>query len=254
MAISVDTVYKKVLSVLNKESRGFLTPDEFNRIGSQVQLDLLDKAFHAYNRAIARESIGRTSLGYADIPRKIQDRIDPFYTTNTVALTSGSGELPTVTLDDYTRSNVYNIIRVYTNQTGPTGVTDLERVEKAKLSFLLSSPLTTPSTTFPVYYVTGSNININPTSISSIDIDYIKIPSNPIWAYIAEANGGLTYSTSTGSSVIPTTGKVDFELHSSSEVDLVIGILKYAGVIIKDPDVIQSMGAESTQKIQLENQ
>ena len=29
MAISVDTVYKKVLAILNKESRGFLTPDEF---------------------------------------------------------------------------------------------------------------------------------------------------------------------------------------------------------------------------------
>ena len=33
MAISVDTVYKTVLSILNKESRGFLTPEEFNKIG-----------------------------------------------------------------------------------------------------------------------------------------------------------------------------------------------------------------------------
>ena len=67
MAISVDTVYKKVLAILNKESRGFLTPDEFQRIGSQVQLDLLDKAFHDYNRAVARESMGRGGQGYADI-------------------------------------------------------------------------------------------------------------------------------------------------------------------------------------------
>ena len=46
MAISVDKVYRKVLAILNKESRGFLTPDEFSKIGSQAQLDLLDKAFH----------------------------------------------------------------------------------------------------------------------------------------------------------------------------------------------------------------
>ena len=102
MAISVDTVYKKVLAILNKESRGFLTPDEFQRIGSQVQLDLLDKAFHDYNRAVARDSMGRGGQGYADIPKKIQDRIDPFYATASVTLTSGVGTLPTF----------YNIISV----------------------------------------------------------------------------------------------------------------------------------------------
>jgi hypothetical protein len=46
MAISVDTVYKTVLSILNKEARGFMTPSEFDRIGTQVQLDILDNAFY----------------------------------------------------------------------------------------------------------------------------------------------------------------------------------------------------------------
>ena len=54
MAISVDTTYKTVLSILNKESRGFLTPDEFNKIGSQVQLDILEKNFYDYNRAVVK--------------------------------------------------------------------------------------------------------------------------------------------------------------------------------------------------------
>ena len=46
MAINVNTVYQTVLSILNKESRGFLTPDEFKRIGAQVQLDILDQNFY----------------------------------------------------------------------------------------------------------------------------------------------------------------------------------------------------------------
>ena len=70
MAISVDKVYRKVLAILNKESRGFLTPDEFNRIGSQVQLDLLDKAFHDYSRAVTRETMGRGGQGYGEIHKK----------------------------------------------------------------------------------------------------------------------------------------------------------------------------------------
>ena len=230
MAISVDTVYKKVLAILNKESRGFLTPDEFQRIGSQVQLDLLDKAFHDYNRAVFKESMGRGGQGYADVPKKIQDRIDPFYATTSVTLTSGVGTLPTY----------FNIISVSTDSRQ----TDIERVEKAKLSFLLSSPLTTPSTTFPVYYITGATLTVNPSSLTSVDIDYVSVPDSPVWNYTTDSNGALTYTT---------TGSTDFGLHPSSEVDLILGILRYSGVIIKDPTVIQSIGQETGLKVQQEN-
>ena len=244
MAISVDKVYRKVLAILNKESRGFLTPDEFNRISSQVQLDLLDKAFHDYNRAVARETMGRGAQGYGDIPKKIQDRIDPFYTTNSITLTSGVGSLPTVTVDSYTRSNVYNIVRVTTQDNNSLNTTEVDRVEKSKLSYLLSSSITAPSTIFPVYYITGTNINVNPSTLSSVSMDYISIPSDPVWNSEVDSNGALTYTA---------TGSTDFTLHSSSEVDLVLGVLRYAGVIIKDPSVIQAAGQETATKVQQEN-
>ena len=207
----------------------------FSKIGSQAQLDLLDKAFHDYNRAITRESVGRTGVGYADIPRKIQDRIDPFYATSSVTLTNGVGTLPTF----------YNIINISTDSR----LTNLERIKKSKLSFLLSSPLTAPSTTFPIYYVTGSTITVNPSSLTSIDMDYISVPADPVWASTVDSNGALTFD-STGASGVDF---VDFTLHPSSEVDLVLEILRYTGVVIKDPSVIQSATAETTQKVQLEN-
>ena len=230
MAISVDRVYRKVLAILNKESRGFLTPDEFSKISSQAQLDLLDKAFHDYNRAISRESTGRTGVGYADIPKKIQDRIDPFYATSSVTLTSGVGTLPTF----------YNIINI----SADSRLTNIERIKKSKLSFLLSSPLTAPSTTFPIYYVTGNTITVNPSSLTSIDVDYISVPTDPVWNSEADSNGALTYTND---------GSIDFTLHPSSEVDLVLEILRYTGVVLKDPSIIQSATAETTQKVQLEN-
>ena len=231
MAISVDRVYRKVLAILNKESRGFLTPDEFSKIGSQAQLDLLDKAFHDYTRAVTKESFGRGGQGYADIPKKIQDRIDPFYANASVTLTSGVGTLPTF----------YNIINV----SADSRLTNIERIEKSKLSFLLSSPLTAPSTTFPIYYVTGSTITVNPSTLTSIDIDYVSVPADPVWNSTVDSNGALTFNS---------TGAVDFTLHPSSEVDLVLEILRYVGIVIKDASVIQSAVAETNQKIQLENQ
>jgi len=248
MAISVDRVYKKVLAILNKESRGLMTPDEFNRIGSQVQLDLLDKAFHDYNKAVIRDSMGRGGQGYADIPKKIQERIDPFYATTSVTLTNGVGNLP----------EFYNIISVST--TNCLAIADIERVEKAKLNFLLSSPLTTPSTTFPIYYLSGvieiddedittidgiyNTITVNPSSITTIDVNYISVPNEPAWTYYTSSGGGLIFVAGTA---------VDFGLHPSSEVELILGILRYAGVIVKDPTIIQTIGQETASKIQQEN-
>ena len=46
--------------------------------------------------------------------------------------------------------------------------------------------------------------------------------------------------------------KYDFELHKSEQVNLVIKILAHAGVIVKDPTLIQMAGNEENKKIQLE--
>ena len=234
MAISVDNVYTKVLSILNKESRGFLTPGEFNKIGSQVQLDLLDKAFYDYNRAIFRQTAGRGGGGYADIPKKIQDKIDPFYASSSITLTNGVGTLPTF----------YNIISVSTTNR----LIDIERINKSKLSFLLSSPLTAPSKSFPVYYITGSTITVvaNPAPVS-VQMDYISVPSDPVWGHTVDTTtGALTFDNTAGNFT-------DFQLHPSEEVELVLGILKYAGVVIKDPSVLQMASQEDNIKTQLEN-
>ena len=52
MAINVNQVYQTVLLILNKEQRGYLTPDEFNRIGAQVQLEILESYFEDLNQQL----------------------------------------------------------------------------------------------------------------------------------------------------------------------------------------------------------
>ena len=52
MAINVDDVYKTVLLILNKEQRGYMTPDEFNRIGSQVQREIFEAYFEDLNQQL----------------------------------------------------------------------------------------------------------------------------------------------------------------------------------------------------------
>ena len=230
MAISVDKVYKTVLSILNKESRGFITPDEFERIGSQVQLDILDQNFHDYNKAVVKAASGRAVEDYGNIPEKIQHKIDPFYKANDLTLSNGKVTIP---------SDLYKTINIsITNKT-----IQLEKVNKSKLSYLLSSPLAKPTSSFPVYYQTNTEIITNPTLTGSISIEYIKVPEDVNWNHTVGSSGQLTYNSSSS---------VDFTLHDSDRVQLILGILKYAGLVIEDPAVIQSASGEETKLIQLE--
>ena len=43
--VNVNTVYKTVLYILNKEQRGFITPDDFNTLGTQVQREIFEAYF-----------------------------------------------------------------------------------------------------------------------------------------------------------------------------------------------------------------
>ena len=237
MAISVDKVYKTVLSILNKESRGFLTPDEFERIGSQVQLDILDQNFYDYNKAVVKATAGRAVEDYGNIPEKIQHKIDPFFAQADITLSSGVGTLPT---------DLYRTISIsVSNKT-----LELEKVNKKTLSYLLSSPLTKPTTSFPVYYQRATDIIVEPAltdgswTLGNLKLEYIKTPADVVWAYTSSGIGVLTYNSS---------GSVDFTLHESDRVQLVLGILKYAGLVIEDPAVIQGASQEEAKKIQLEN-
>ena len=63
MAVNVNKVYKAVLSILNKEQRGYLNPDEFNKITTEVQLSLLDNTFLEYNKFITLKKSNRISTG-----------------------------------------------------------------------------------------------------------------------------------------------------------------------------------------------
>ena len=231
MAISVNKVYRTVLSIINKEGRGFLTPDQFNRIGRQVQLDLLERAFFDYNKALNKEKGNITNNGYANIPKNIKEKIDIFSKEAALSINTGVASVP---------SDLYRVINISTaNRT-----INIDETNKSEISYINSSKLTAPTSSYPVYYREAGNIKLFPTSISSATIDYIKIPADPAWNFTSGSNGSYSYNSSTS---------VNFELHESDEVDLVVKILGYAGVVIKDPTVIQVASNEESKIIQLEN-
>ena len=232
MAINVNKVYRVVLAVLNKEQRGLLTPDQYNRLARLSQLDLIEKAFHDYNRAVNRDIAFRTSTEYGDISANIKEKIDALSKESTLAISTGTVAQPT---------DLYKVIAISTNSRSR----QIEEIQKSRLIYLNASKLTAPSSTYPVYYLEGTDIKVLPNTISTATIDYIKVPADPNWAFTGGGTTAYTYDDSDNS--------VDFELHPSEEIPLVTRILAYAGVIVKDPTVIQAATSKEVDDFNQEN-
>ena len=216
MAINVNKVYRVVLSILNKEQRGYLTPDQFNRIARQSQLDIYEKTFYDYNRAMRKQIVG-DFREYSDIASNIKEKIDIFSKEATVSCSAGVGSEP---------SDLYRLIAV----SSTNRQIEFEEVRKEEIPYLKSSKLNQPTSTFPIYYSEGSSIKILPADTTSILVDYLTLPSDPQWAFTGGGSNAYTYDS---------VNSVDFQIHQSDETDLVTKILAYSGVIIKDPTVIQ---------------
>ena len=76
MAINVDTVYRTVLLIVNKEQRGYLTPDEFNKTATQVQLEIFNEYFEDLNQQIR---LPENDSEYANRNKNLQEKIAIFH-------------------------------------------------------------------------------------------------------------------------------------------------------------------------------
>ena len=117
---------------------------------------------------------------------------------------------------------------------------ELQRIDRGELYHLLSSNLTSPSTTYPIYIYENNKLTIYPdTIISGINVSYIRKPIPPVWNFTVGGSSQYLYSASTS---------FDFELHAAEQTELILKILLYAGVVIKDPEIIQVAASQVQQE------
>ena len=100
----INSVRQTVMSVLNKNNYGYISPSDFNLFAKQAQLDLFENYFYAYNYQISKENARKSGTGYADITKGLEEVIDTFSITRPLTISSGSEYfLPSLltTNDDY---------------------------------------------------------------------------------------------------------------------------------------------------------
>lgn len=237
----INEVRNEVLSILNKNNYGFITPTDFNNYAKLAQLDIFEQYFFKYNQFIIKQNLRQANTGLADITKRLEEVIELFSVT-------GNPVISTPTNSYTLPSNLYLLNRVtYVPQAGL--FRDVEKCSRVKLNQLLMSNLTQPVEIFPMYYNEGSKIFIYPITIADqtkVQIDYVRYPAEPKWTWRNISGGAPLFD--------PTQPDYqDFELPQSDQPLLVAKILQYAGFEIREDAAVQAGLQEEQKTMQIES-
>ena len=246
MAINVDTVYKTVLLILNKEQRGYMTPDEFNRVATQVQLDIFEQYFDDLNQQLR---VPQSDYDYSDRQMSIDEKLSPFKTSGTCVYSGSKFNFPvveagggTVIYDGSEPSGSQVAFHslgtvLYTPLTGfPT---EIQRLARNEFYNIQQSPLTASTKDFPTYLYEGGKLTVSPSSInSSVSVSFLRKPKSIKWGFTTGSLGQYVYSAANSQ---------NFELNAGEQVNAISRVLFYSGVIIRDPQIIQVAASEIQQ-------
>jgi hypothetical protein len=315
----INSVRNTVLSVLNKNNYGYISPSDFNLYALQAQMEIWESYFKDFNKNVNAANVRRSGTDYADMAKPLISTLDSFITSNYLVpapsvggyatnqfyipslITTGDdayyinklecytkktatgvpSDVATYTLTDTTKNFIALKIAVgdvvvnattflattvatvtsstvlalnddiFLNTTDTYSIFDKTKFEQAdavsanKISMLNASPLTAPSNTFPAFYQKSDKVNVYPDTIQgygAVFATYFRYPYAPKWTYSTLTSGEPVFNASQPD-------YQDFELPQDAEYGLVVKILEYCGISIRETEVAQfAMAAEQQQK------
>ncbi len=258
--VSINKVYQTVLYILNKEQRGYLPPSEFNSLAELVQNEIFNSYFPDGNQLNRQNQNNiQNDTEFFNIYENNRYKLYPFehevsfnydttyncWSFNPTSTTAYSGTVRLLgsILSTYNNSltNTTPSAKIYPSITSIT-----QLAAKSDYDKITRSKLTKPTREYPLAYqysLTAPNVtpnvvlNINPLP-DSVTVNCIFEPTTPIWSSSTGALGQLIYNPGASN---------NFQLDVSEEYSLIIGILKYAGVIINNPTIIEVAAQEAQQ-------
>ena len=182
--MNVNTVYTTVLSILNKEQRGYLTPDEFNKIATQVQLEEFEKFFEDYNQYLR---MPKTDEEFASRVDHIREEFQVFEKTENASAHAGNVYTQPTTLHRFGSAT-------YAKANGQPAI---EIVSSREYREQVLSPLLQPSMNFPIAKYQENKLTVFPTlttfSNSDVSFNYIRKPEDVRWGYVIGSLGQYIY-------------------------------------------------------------
>lgn len=310
----INSVRNTVLSILNKNNYGYISPSDFNLFAKQAQMELFEEYFSSYNKIITMENSRASGTDYADLKKTYEEAMEVFYVTNTLSqnvnnvyflpsltttgdeyymidkiliykvlittgLVSSASPLSALLIDntvDFVALGVSVDDLVVNTNTGQTAkvisvspnqlvltaiifpvidgysifdasyIAQADKISQSRATLLDNSLLTAPTLTFPSYIQQSDIVILKPNTINQlgqVEAYYFRYPLDPKWTYISLTNGEPSFDQSQPD-------YQDFELPIEDEYKLIMKILQYCGVSIRENEVVSfGMAQEQQQEL-----
>lgn len=231
----INSVRNTVLAILNKHNYGSIPVADFNEYCRTAQMELFLDMFERYNKIINEENKRTSGTERADREKILAETIDFFTETDELAHTADNKYTPPA------NSFRINDILVYDVTTTPkTFINTAELTLKSKVKKLDLGSLGGPSETFPLYSMQANVIEMWPDTINAaerVEAEYVRFPVDPKWTFVNLTGGEPVFNQSAGD-------YQDFELPRDFEVELIMKILEYTGLSIRESEVVKYVKAD----------
>jgi hypothetical protein len=214
----INDIYNITRFILNKESRGYITPLQFNTFAKQAQQDIVDDYFYDYNKA----SVSRIARANdKQILRKTRENMDTFISAPT-----------TLTYDDINGvfnqpSDLYTTINLTYNGK------EIELLDRDKINYHLQDDFSGSNIFYPTYIKYGGTYRVFPDTIhTNVKLTYFRNPKDPNWTYTVVGDNPIFNGS------LP--GFQDLEIGFDDKFEIIIKILKYCGLNIREADIVQA--------------
>ena len=200
MALSVDKVFRFVQFVSNKESRGWVSPEEFNIAAELAQIAV-------YSRL---ES-------YFLSNKKILSDMRPFLKQSSLTMASAKYSFP---------SDFRQLLSALS-----TAGKEIKELTQAEYPAAANSAIIAPTTSHPALVMRDDGIYVYPTTYTDpITVEYIAdLSTTPTWAY----------TTTSGRPVYDSGNSIDFEFEDNLFLEIAMNVLANVGMNIGKEDITQ---------------
>jgi hypothetical protein len=227
----IDNIRNTVLAVINKNSYGYIPPNDFNVIIKMVQLGIYRDIKSRYNDIILRQVTRKSGSDNANELKILEDTLAIFKVNELLTASSGSTfDFPTSTEYDYTNKLWY--------KNEDDKYIEIEVVDRGRVNMLLNSTTLSVSKTFPICVINSSDITVYPTTIiGDVYLEYYRTPKPPKWTYVS-LSGGEPIFDSTASDY------QDIELPLQYEEEIIMGVLAMCGISIREYEIYKMTNTE----------
>jgi len=230
--MTIDEIYRLVQTFANKEQRGFISPTDFNLLAKQAELELYNKRLSIIKE---KSPTKRIQGAYAETlsPELAKQDIANFFSPKELEVIDGS-----VSYEGGRAQLVCDYIEaIFSTPSDNHSISSnipVDIVKPSDVNQILRSSLVKPSNYYPIALISGNAkgkvINVFPDSVTKIIVYcYYYSDTVPKWSYV----------TVSGKPIYDVSSSVNFRISSRCHGELVVKILEYLGVSIREADVVQ---------------